>query len=125
MGITADEKKLDQLAIVIISPTLVKNNDYIHVIEDFHRSKFRVCAIKHKQLTSEDVATHFKEMTPATHKLEMLDMEFKKGESVIIVLEKPNCVAAAKETIGHVSIKIGSDFIKNKRVEERGFAFHS
>lgn len=36
------------------------------------------------------------------------------------MLEKPNAIEACQKQIGHVSIKIGTDFIKNKK-QKKGF----
>ena len=50
---------LPELACVIISPTLVKNNDFVYVIDDFHRAKFNIVAIKKRFIGHEDLATIF------------------------------------------------------------------
>lgn len=36
---------LPELALVLISPTLVSNNDFVYVLEDLHRSKFGICSL--------------------------------------------------------------------------------
>ena len=39
-----------ELAFVLISPTLVKNNDFVYVLDDFYRSKFIISAIKKREI---------------------------------------------------------------------------
>lgn len=77
----------DQLAIVLISPTLVKNNDFVYIMEDFYRANLRICAIKNKKFTKSDLQQHFGSLIPRLHNLEILEHEFKKGEAVVLVLE--------------------------------------
>jgi nucleoside diphosphate kinase len=40
----------EKLALVLISPTLVINNDFVFILDEFYRAKFRVCAMKKKTL---------------------------------------------------------------------------
>ena len=50
----------EELACVVLSPTIVNNNDFVYVIEDFYKAKFGICAIKKKAFTKEEINVHFK-----------------------------------------------------------------
>ena len=50
-----------ELVHVVISPTLVKSNDFVYVIEDFYRAKFTICGIKKRAFKKEEIAEHFKD----------------------------------------------------------------
>jgi hypothetical protein len=41
-----------ELALVVISPTLVRNNDFIYVLDELSRAKFNICALKKKKIDS-------------------------------------------------------------------------
>ena len=43
------------LAMIVISPSLVANNEFVYVIDDFFHSKFNICALKKKQLGGEEL----------------------------------------------------------------------
>ena len=105
-----------ELVYVLISPSLVQNNDFVYVIEDFYRAKFTICAIKKRTFSRQDLQTHFKDCMPRLHNLDHLEQEFKRGDSVMLVLEKPGkAVEAANKLIGEVSIKTFNDFLKRKK----------
>ena len=46
--------------------------------------------------------------------MDVLEQEFKRGDSVLIVVEKSKAVQAAQDLIGKVSIKVNSDWEKKK-----------
>lgn len=103
-----------ELALVVIAPSLVANNDFVFVMEDFHRSKFGICAVKKKRLGGESLSALFKDLVPRVHSLEVLDSEFKRGDAVLLVVEKAKAIAEAEELIGKFGIKVRSDFEKKK-----------
>jgi len=39
-----------ELALIVISPTLVNNHDFVYVLDELQRSKFNICALKKKKL---------------------------------------------------------------------------
>ena len=112
---------LPELACVVISPTLVKNNDFVFVIDEFHRAKFNIVAIKKRSLSKEEIEQIFKSQIPRVHHLEPLDQEFKRGESVIVVLEKAKAIKSCNTQIGNFSIKAAGDFLKLKKTGTKGF----
>jgi hypothetical protein len=69
---TSSQQKLE-LVYVLISPSLVHNNDFVYVIEDFYRAKFTVCAIQKRSLNRQDLQAHFKDCLPRTHNIEHLE----------------------------------------------------
>ena len=99
------------------------NNDFVFIMEEFSRSKFNICALKKKQIDKPNLEALFQELVPKVHSLELLDMEFKRGDSVLIVVEKPKAIEEAQELIGKFGIKTGSDFEKKKRKVQAGFNF--
>lgn len=107
----------------MISPSLVLNNDFVYIFEEFSRSKFNICAFKKKQINKSNLEVLFEDLVPKVHSLELLDMEFKRGDSVLVVVEKAKAVEEAQELIGKFGIKVGSDFEKKKRKNQVGFNF--
>lgn len=110
-----------ELAIIVISPTIVNNNDFVYVIDELYRSKFAICAMKKRAFTKEDIQFHFEGLIPRVHNIEHLEMEFKRGDAVIFVVEKANCIKQAQMVIGPCSIKTGTDFTKHKKTGNKGF----
>lgn len=84
-----------ELALVVISPTLVQNNDFVYVVDDFHRAKFGLCAIKKRQLATADLRALFGDLLPKVHSLSLLEKEFSKGDSVLLVFEKAKAIESA------------------------------
>jgi hypothetical protein len=71
-----------------------------------------------KTFNRDDLADHFSNTIPRVHNLDVLEIEFKKGDAVILLVEKEKAVEEASKLIGNVSIKVGNDFIKDKRKED-------
>lgn len=65
-----------ELALIVISPALVKNNDFVYVLDDFHRAKFSLCALKKRTLSRDDLSALFGDLVPKVHSLAVLEMEF-------------------------------------------------
>lgn len=103
-----------ELALIIISPTLVKNNDFVFILDEFLRAKFTICALKKTALGINDIQDLFGDLIPKIHTLEVLDIEFKRGESILIVLEKTKGLEACQQLIGKFGIKVASDYEKKK-----------
>lgn len=103
-----------ELALVVISPALVKNNDFIYVLDEFSRAKLNICALKKKKVDRLNLEHLFKDLAPKTHSLSTLENEFNRGESIILVVEKQNAIVEIEELIGKFSIKINSDYEKKK-----------
>ena len=114
-----------ELALVVISPTLVRNNEFVYIMDGFLRSKLAICAIKKKDLVGDSLKHLFADLVPRTHSLETLEGEFKRGESILLVLEKQKAVAEVEELIGKFSIKLNSDFEKKKQMKKTSFQFNS
>ena len=77
------------------------NNDFIFVIDEFYRSKFNICALKKKQIDKPNLETLFQDLIPKVHSLDVLHMEFKRGDSVLMVVEKPKAIEEAQEQWGY------------------------
>jgi len=107
----------------VISPSLVLNNDFIYVFDEFHRAKFNICAFKKKKVDKPTLEVLFEDLVPKVHSLELLDLEFKRGDSVFLVVEKAKAIDEAQELIGKFGIKVGADFEKKKRKATMGFNF--
>jgi nucleoside diphosphate kinase len=105
----------NELALIIISPTLVSNHDFVFVIDEFNRSKFNIVALKKIRVDTDKLESLFKDLVPRTHNLEMLSNEFSRGDSVLLVLEKTRAIDEASELIGKFTIKIGLDWEKKKK----------
>ena len=103
-----------ELALIVISPTLVNNNDFVYVLDDFYRAKFGLCALKKRALSSEDLNELFGDLIPKVHSLAALEKEFLRGESVLMVLEKAKAIESAQSLIGKFGIKITSDYESKK-----------
>lgn len=99
------------------------NSDFVYVIEEFYRAKFNICALKKKPIGKPNLEALFQDLIPKVHSLELLDMEFRRGDSIVMVVEKPKAIEEAQELIGKFGIKVGSDFEKKKRKTQAGFNF--
>lgn len=44
---------------IVLSPAVVMNNDFIFIIEEFFRAKFNICALKKKQIDKPNLETLF------------------------------------------------------------------
>ena len=62
-----------------------------------------------------DLKELFKELVPRVHSLEVLESEFKRGESVIFIVEKSKAYEEAESLIGKFGIKVASDYLKKKQ----------
>lgn len=80
-----------------MAPTMVTNSEWVFAVEDFHRAKFRICAMKMKQFSHEELVRHFSEQVPKLHCIEALDREFKKGKALVLVLEKESAIEACQK----------------------------
>ena len=87
-----------ELALVLLSPTIVANNDFVFVLDDLQRSKFNICSVLRLPSTSNleksDLEFLFAELAPRLFNLEALwELEFKKeGGVVMVVVEKERAV---------------------------------
>lgn len=124
-----------ELALLLITPTLVNCNDFVFVLEDLVRSKFNICALQRAKLEKEDVAALFtSDISPRLYNAEVLaahelskgkleltsviviiPLNFSIGSSVLVVLEKEKAVNDLSELIGRFEIKTPADFEKTKR----------
>ena len=114
-----------ELALIVISPSLVRNNDFVYIMDEFLRSKFNLCAVKKMDVIGETLQNLFSDLVPRTHSLDTLEGEFKRGESVMLVLEKQKAITEAEELIGKFSIKLNSDYEKKKQMKKTTFQFTS
>lgn len=99
-----------ELALIVISPALVKSNDFVYVLDDFYRAKFNLCALKKRALSSPDLKDLFGDLAPKVHSLAVLEKEFLRGESVLMVFEKAKAIESAQSLIGKFGIKVTSDY---------------
>ena len=99
---------------IVMSPSLVQNNEFVYVIDDFYHQKFNICAIRNQQISGEKLQNLFKELVPRVHNIETLENEFKRGDSVVIVVEKPKAYEESDNLIGKFGIKVASDYLKKK-----------
>jgi hypothetical protein len=84
-------------------------------MDEFYRNKFNIAAVLKKELSREDLLIYFSDLVPKFHDLDILEPEFSKGDSVILVLEKVKAVEDAAELIGKCSIKMSMDWEKKKK----------
>ena len=66
----------NELALVIMTPTVVRNHDFVFIIDDLNRNKFTIAALHKKELTREDLVIYFKDMVPKIHDMDILEAEF-------------------------------------------------
>ena len=66
----------NELALVIMTPTVVRNHDFVFIIDDLNRNKFTIAALLKKELTREDLVIYFKDMVPKIHDMDILEAEF-------------------------------------------------
>lgn len=112
-----------ELALIVISPTLVMNNDFVFVMDEFYRTKFQICAFKKKAIDKTNLQALFGDLAPQVHSLDLLDVEFRRGDSVLLVVEGAKAVEEIQELVGKFGIKVGSDFEKKKRKTTQGYQF--
>ena len=112
-----------ELALVVVSPTLVQNNDFVYILDEFYRQKFNICAFKKTSLSKLSLDSLFGDLVPKTHTMSVLEGEFNKGDSFLMVLEKSRAVEEAQEVIGKFGIKLNSDWEKKKSTKLKGFSF--
>lgn len=110
-----------ELALIVVSPTLVQNNDFVYVMDDFHRARFGLCAIKKRSLASADLRALFGDLQPKVHNLAILEKEFTKGDAVLLVFEKAKAIESAQALIGKFGIKVSSDF-ELKKISKKAAA---
>lgn len=83
------------MALVILTPTLVRNHDFVFLMDEFYRNKFNIAAFQKKELSRDDLQMYFSDLVPKFHDLDVLEPEFQKGDSVILVLEKVKAIEEA------------------------------
>ena len=110
-----------ELALIVISPTLVQNNDFVYVMDDFHRAKFGLCAIKKRPLANADLRALFGDLQPKVHNIVVLEKEFTKGDAVLLVFEKAKAIESAQALVGKFGIKVSSDF-ELKKISKKAAA---
>ena len=103
---------------------MVQNNDFVYILDDFSRQKFNICAVKKTKLTTESLQTLFGDLCPRVHTLNVLDHEFRRGDSFLMVVEKLRAIDDAQDLVGKSSIKINSDWEKKKTTKQVGFQFN-
>lgn len=103
-----------ELALIVISPTLVRNNEFIYILEELQRAKFNICALKKKKIDILNLEHLFSDLAPKTHSLSTLETEFNRDESLLLVIEKTKAITEIQELIGTFSVKINSDWEKKK-----------
>ena len=103
-----------ELALVVISPSCVRNNEFIYIMEELQKAKFNICAVKKKKIDMLNLENLFADLAPKTHSLSTLETEFNRDESLLLVLEKTKALTEVQELIGTFSVKINSDWEKKK-----------
>ena len=110
-----------ELALIVISPTLVRNNEFIYILEELQRAKFNICALKKKKIDILNLEHLFSDLAPKTHSLSTLETEFNRDESLLLVIEKTKAITEIQELIGTFSVKINSDWEKKKQKQALGY----
>ena len=59
---------------------------------------------------------YFEDLIPKVHDIDILEPEFSRGDSVILVLEKIKAIDEASKLIGKCSIKMNMDWEKKKNL---------
>ena len=90
-------------------------------MDEFNRNKFNIAVVLKKELERKDLEMYFKDLVPKFHDLDILEPEFKRGDAVVLVLEKQKAVDEAAELIGKCSIKMNMDWEKKKKKKTQGF----
>jgi hypothetical protein len=108
-----------ELAIVLISPSIVKSGDFVYILDDIYRQKFTIAGVRKARLDYEDLTVLFKDLAPRMYNIETLwDNEFAPkdaGDSIILVLEKEKAVTDVTAIIGRSQVKEKADFLKYKK----------
>jgi len=108
-----------ELAIVLISPSLVKSGDFVYILDDIYRQKFTIAGVRKARLEHEDLTVLFKDLAPRMYNIDTLwDNEFAPkdaGDSIILVLEKEKAVTDVTTLIGRSQVKEKADFLKYKK----------
>lgn len=107
-----------ELGLVLISPKLVANNEYSFVLDDLHRSKFGIAAVKKQPIVRSDLNIIFEGLAPHQFNLNLMwDKDFSKNNSevVLVVVEKEKCLNDLEQVVGRFMIKESADFEKTKR----------
>lgn len=92
------------LIMLVISPTALINSDHVYIIEDLIKSKYTVCETSIQKLTRQDIDFLFEDQRRFLI-LDILEKEFQKGESMLIVLEKEYALTDIHKLIGKFEIK--------------------
>ena len=88
----------EQISLVVISPSLMANKDYAYALEDLMTSQLRIVAIKLLQLNKADIDLMFGKKVNI--KLNLIEYELMKSESLVIVIEGQQAIKHVSESIG-------------------------
>jgi len=108
-----------ELALILISPSIVKSGDFVYILDDIFRQKFTIAGIRKARLDYEDLTVLFKDLAPRMYSIDVLwENEFEAkdaGDSLILVLEKEKAVTEISTLVGRSQVKEKADFLKYKK----------
>jgi hypothetical protein len=118
----------NELAIVVIAPTLVNSGDFVYIMDDIHRQKYQFSGVRKAPLAKDDVTALFSDLAPRMFNIDLLwEEEFspeanKENDALILVLEKEKAVTDIQALIGRCNVKEKADFAKYKKKQTSSFS---
>ena len=96
----------------------MENNEFIFVIEDLTRNKFKVAALQFLALQRPDTSKLFSE---SKHNLNVLDDEFSRGNACLIVVQKERALEEAIKLVGQSQVRSTDDWESQKSSKQKSF----
>jgi len=62
----------NELALVLIAPSLVKSGDFIHIIDDIYRQKYTIAGIRKANIDKDDLTVLFKDLAPRMFNIDVM-----------------------------------------------------
>jgi len=94
----------NELAIVLIAPSLVKSGDFIYILDDIYRQKYTIAGVRKAHLEKDDLTVLFKDLAPRMFNIDVMwDHEFgdqEAGDSLVLVLEKEKAISDIQALVG-------------------------
>lgn len=67
----------NQLALVLIAPSLVQSGDFVYIIDDINRQKYNIAGVRKANLNKDDLTVLFKDLAPRMYNIDVMwDNEF-------------------------------------------------
>ena len=62
----------NQLALVLIAPSLVKSGDWVYVLDDINRQKYNIAGVRKANLNKDDLTVLFKDLAPRMFNIDVM-----------------------------------------------------